>query len=116
MRTLVVIERGELWRVEEWSDRPLARCMGYQGSQEAMLHLAADCIASLTRAGIAVQSEVVILPRTAAEWYGAGDSFRSTPATELTPIGEQLVIPGCERRETARGRRPTQRSLWGDPE
>ncbi len=34
--------------------------------------------------------------------------------TELTPIGEQYVIPGCERKETARGRRPTQATLW-DP-
>lgn len=30
-------------------------------------------------------------------------------ATELTPIGEQFVIPGCERDAT---RGPKQGSLW----
>jgi hypothetical protein len=34
------------------------------------------------------------------------------PATELTPIGEQYVMPGCERKETARGKRPAQATLW----
>jgi len=32
------------------------------------------------------------------------------PAEELTPIGVQLVIPGCERREPDAG--PKQGSLW----
>lgn len=37
---------------------------------------------------------------------------RAKPAIELTPIGEQYVVPGCERRETARGQAPTQLTLW----
>jgi hypothetical protein len=34
------------------------------------------------------------------------------PTIDLTPIGEQYVVPGCERRETARGLAPTQLTLW----
>lgn len=34
----------------------------------------------------------------------------AAPAEELTPIGVQLVIPGCERRPTPAG--PKQGSLW----
>lgn len=33
-----------------------------------------------------------------------------TPAEELTPIGVQLVIPGCERRPGPTT--PKQGSLW----
>ena len=32
--------------------------------------------------------------------------------TELTPEGEQYVIPGCERRATAAGTAPAQGSLF----
>lgn len=32
--------------------------------------------------------------------------------TELTPEGEQYVIPGCERRTTAAGTAPAQGSLF----
>lgn len=120
MKTYVVIQRAaELWHVEvSDTDRPHARRL-YDGSLDAMMRTAADCIASSTRAGELVAADVVILPLTASEWYSPGGTYRSTvaapkPSTELTAIGEQFVIPGCERRETARGRRPTQRSLWGD--
>lgn len=33
-------------------------------------------------------------------------------ATELTPAGEQLVIPGCERNAVAGPRKPRQSTLW----
>lgn len=32
-------------------------------------------------------------------------------ATELTPIGEQFVIPGCERKTVRPGQ---QMNLWGN--
>jgi hypothetical protein len=37
------------------------------------------------------------------------DATSRKSATELTPIGEQYVIPGCERHERSRG---TQLKLW----
>lgn len=113
MKTLVVVERaGDCWRLEEWAPGARrGRDLG-EGSQDHILRLAADCLASSTRAGVRIDPEIVILPRTAAEWYGPTSTWRPRPVTELTPIGEQYVIPGCERRETARGERPTQSSLW----
>lgn len=121
MKTLVVIERGDCWRLEVWEGRPLGRCL-YEGSADQMLRQAADCVQSFTRAGVPVDPEIVILPRTASDWCAPADTWRQkhphgryegiSPTTELTAIGEQFVIPGCERRETARGRRPTQSSLW----
>ncbi len=39
----------------------------------------------------------------------ASDASEPEPTTELTEIGEQYVIPGCER-DQARG--PKQGRLW----
>lgn len=33
-------------------------------------------------------------------------------SVELTPIGEQYVIPGCEQRRDKTGSAPRQPSLW----
>lgn len=36
----------------------------------------------------------------------------TTFKTELTPIGEQFVVPGCERRETRAKEKLVQLGLW----
>lgn len=33
-------------------------------------------------------------------------------ATELTPAGEQFIIPGCERASVSGARKPRQGTLW----
>lgn len=50
------------------------------------------------------------LQRILGKGWKAEPIERPTYATELTPIGEQLVIPGCEKQD-----RPTtaQLSLFG---
>lgn len=34
--------------------------------------------------------------------------------SELTEVGEQLLVPGCEARLTGPGRGPAQLDLWAD--
>lgn len=38
----------------------------------------------------------------------APDAFRSEP----TPVGDQLLIPGCEKRQNRDGSAPKQATLW----
>lgn len=71
----------------------------------------------MTRARIYIDPRFVDDPvvRAAAEQHHPGaEILPRRPArafkTELTPIGEQFVIPGCEQKP--QGDKPVQLNLW----